>query len=304
MPAASEASPDAAPAQAAAPLWGIPWQALVPASVMVLWWVWDLSYQWRSLVDYQYGWIVLLLTGFLVWERLPTRPLKDRPVSLAKGLLVALAGMPLVAVGELYRIGVARTPASSMALSLGVAFILSANLLVAGGPKTFRHFLFPLAFFFLAVPIPKIIWNPVVFSLQSLITWLNVETLNLIGVPAVRIGHVIQLPRTTVGVDEACSGIRSLQSSLMAALFVGDLMLKRPGWKLVFLVAGVILAMAGNFLRSLYLSLTANRSGADALKAVHDTAGWSVLVFTAAGVILLAWWFTRTEQRWEGEERA
>jgi len=266
---------------------------------MVLWWIRDLSYQWRSLVEYQYGWIVLLLTGFLIWERLPTRPLKDQPVPLWKGLIIALAGVPLVAVGELYRIGVARTPASSMALSLGIGCFIAANLLVAAGPRTFRHFAFPLAFFFLAVPIPKIVWNPVVFTLQSLITWLNVETLNLIGIPAVRTGHVIQLPRTTVGVDEACSGIRSLQSSVMAALFVGDLMLKRPGWKVVFLIAGVMLAMTGNFIRSLFLSVTANRSGGDALKAVHDTAGWSVLIFTAAGVVALAWWFTRTEERWE-----
>ena len=56
------------------------------------------------------------------------------------------------------------------------------------------------------------------------------------------------------------------------------------------------LAVIGNFLRSLYLSLTANRLGPEGLKAVHDTAGWSVLVFTAAGVVVLAWWFTRKEE--------
>ena len=281
-----------------------PWRSLVPGALIAAWWVRDLSYQWRSLVEYQYGWIVLLLTGFLVWERMPGRPKDDQPVSLGVGLLVAGLGAPLVAMGELYRIGVARTPASSMALSLGCALFLVANVLVCAGPRTLRHFLFPLGFFFLAVPIPKIVWNPVVFGLQSLITWLNVETLNLLGIPAVRTGHVIQLPGCRVGVDEACSGIRSLQSSLMAALFVGDLMLKRPVWKVVFLVAGVVLAMVGNFLRSLYLSLTANRLGPEGLKAVHDTAGWSVLVFTAVGVVALAWWFTRTEEGSEEEDAA
>ena len=190
-----------------------------------------------------------------------------------------------------------------MCLSLGIALFLSANLLYAGGRRTFRHFVFPLVFFFLAVPIPKIVWNPIVFSLQSMITWLNVETLNLMGIPAMKVGHVIQLPRCTVGVDEACSGIRSLQSSLMAALFVGDLMLRRPGSRVVFLVAGLVLAVIGNFLRSLYLSLTANRLGPEGLKAVHDTAGWSVLIFTAAGVVALAWWFTRKEDRLQGRRK-
>lgn len=280
------------------------WLRMAPAVLIVLWWIHDLSFQWRSLVEYQYGWIVVLLTGFLIWERLPTRPLEDEPAPFWIGLGLALCGAPLVALGELYRIGVARTPASSMALSLGIALFLSANLLLLYGPRTFKHFVFPLAFFFLAVPIPKIVWNPIVFGLQSMITWMNVETLNLIGIPAVMTGHVIQLPKCTVGVDEACSGIRSLQSSLMAALFVGDLMLRRPHWKVVFLIAGLLLAIAGNFLRSLYLSLTANRDGPEALKAVHDTAGWSVLVFTAVGVMLLAWWFTGTERRIEEDDTA
>lgn len=277
---------------------------LLPGALIVAWWIGDLSYQWRSLVEYQYGWIVVLLTGFLIWERMPTRPLVDESAGFPLCFGLAAAGMPLVALGELYRIGVARTPASSMSLSLGIALFLSANLLFAGGRRTFRHFAFPLAFFFLAVPIPKIVWNPIVFSLQSMITWLNVETLNLVGIPAMKVGHVIQLPRCTVGVDEACSGIRSLQSSLMAALFVGDLMLRRPGSRVVFLLAGLVLAVIGNFLRSLYLSLTANRLGPEGLKAVHDTAGWSVLIFTAAGVVVLAWWFTRKEEKagQEGEK--
>lgn len=295
----SEASPGAV-----GPPQGISWLSLVPAGLIVLWWIHELSFQWRSLVEYQYGWIVLLLTGFLVWERMPTRPLDDTPAPLWQGLVLALAGAPLVALGELYRIGVARTPASSMCLSLGVACFLCANLLLIGGRRTLGHFLFPLAFFFLAVPIPKIVWNPIVFSLQAMITWLNVETLNILGIPAVQTGHVIQLPRCSVGVDEACSGIRSLQSSLMAALFVGDLMLRRAGWKAVFLIAGLALAIVGNFFRSLYLSLAANRGGPEALKAVHDTAGWSVLVFTAVGVVLLASWFTRAERRLEAARQA
>ena len=31
---------------------------LVPAGLILLWWIHDLSFQWRSLVEYQYGWIV------------------------------------------------------------------------------------------------------------------------------------------------------------------------------------------------------------------------------------------------------
>jgi exosortase/archaeosortase family protein len=83
----------------------------------------------------------------------------------------------------------------------------------------------------------------------------------------------------------------------MAALFIGDLTLRRVGWKFFFLAVGVLLAVMGNFGRSLYLSLTAHRGGPDALKAVHDSAGWSVLLFTAAGMACLAWAITGMEKR-------
>lgn len=269
---------------------------LLPLAVVAAWWVRDLSFQWSSLVEYHFGPIVVMLAAYLVWERWPTRPQVEEPASFAMSLALAAFGFVCVLAAELYRIGLARTPTSSMLLSLGCASFIAAQLLCLAGRPTLRHFLFPLLFFFIAVPIPKFFWNPVVLNLQSFVAMLNVETLRLLGIPAERHAHIIQLPNAVVGVDEACSGVRSLQSSIMAALFVGDLTLRRFGWKVVFVIGGVGLAIAGNFARSLYLSLTAYHHGAEALKAVHDAAGWSVLAFTAVGVVLLSLLVSRLDR--------
>ena len=43
------------------------------------------------------------------------------------------------------------------------------------------------------------------------------------------------------------------------------------------------------------LSFTANARGLKAVDQFHDTAGWSVLLFTACGVGLLAWLLSRLE---------
>jgi exosortase len=204
--------------------------------------------------------------------------------------------VPLIAGAELYKWGVARVATSSMLLSLGSTLFISANILGVRGWKTWRHFAFLLLFFYVAVPIPRIIWQPIVLGLQSFVAMMNVELLNLSGIPAERLGHVIQMPNCQVGVNEACSGIRSLQSSIMAALFVGDLTLRRTGWKIFFLLAGVALAVVGNLGRALFLALTAYHHGADALKQVHDTAGWTVLGFTFVGVSILAWIVVRLER--------
>lgn len=272
----------------------LPW--LVPAGLVVLWWINDLSFQWASLVEYQFGWIVVMLTAYLAWERWPTRPKVDVPMPFWFCLLMSLAAMPLVASAELYKNAIARVPATAFILSLGCGLFLAANLLLICGRRTFRHFLFPFLFFFVAVPLPKTIWNPIVFGLQQFVTWIDVESLRLMGIAAEQSGSVITLANCQVGVDEACSGVRSLQSSVMAALFVGDLTLKSNTWKVIFFGAGISLAVAGNYFRSLFLAYSAHIGGPEQLHKVHDTAGWSVLAFTAVGLILISMIITRLER--------
>jgi exosortase len=275
---------------------GLTWLRHVPGIGVLGWWLYDLQFQWRALVEYQFGWLVLILSAFLVWERWPTRPVHDVPVaSRWCGVLVAV-GTPFVLLAELYKNGVANTAAASFSLSIGCFLFLAAILLSAYGRATLRHFLFPMLFLFVAVPLPKLLWNPIVLGLQSLITGWDVAALRLMGIPAAQQANVIRLPECVVGVDEACSGTRSLQSSIMAALFIGDLTLKRRSSKVVFFVAGIGLAIVGNFLRSLYLSLTAHQHGLEALKGAHDTAGWSILVFTACGLVGVAWLMGRWEK--------
>lgn len=293
-PATSPAPPADAPGVRPAPAAELLRHA--PILAVAAWWIYDLQVHWRGQVEYQYGWIVAMLVGYLVWDRWPTLP---GPTPLRRRWLpwaLAAAGAPFVLVAELYKHGVANTPAASFALSLGCTAFILAMLLVLHGPAATRRLLFPLLFMFVAVPIPKILWNPVVFSLQSLVTFLNVEALNMLGIAAVQSANVIQLPRGVVGVDEACSGVRSLQSSIMAALFIGDLTLRRRSAKVFFLASGIALAIVGNFFRSLYLSLTAHHRGVEAVDVVHDTAGWSILIFTAGGLILTAMVVTRMER--------
>jgi len=272
------------------------WIQFAPGLLILGWWIHDLQYQWGALVEYQYGYMVAVLAAYLVWERLPGLPPEDEPPAAWVSGSLALAGAPLVIFAELYKQGVAPTPMASFLLSVGCVLFMSAFLLAAFGRRTWRHFLFPLLFMFVAVPLPASLWSPLVNTLRAGITTMDVETLKLLGIPAMRQANVIQLPNCMVGVDEACSGVRSLQSSIMAALFIGDLMFRRTSSRVLFLVAGIVLALAGNFLRSLYLSLVAYRHGIDALHEVHDAAGWSILAFTAIGLILCAWGVTRLER--------
>jgi exosortase len=270
--------------------------AWVPPALFAGWWFHNLRFHWSDQPEFHFGYIVAMLVAYLVWDRWPKFPVDDSPAPAWLSWGLVLAGFPLVLFSELYRYALVRTATSAMALSLGTTCFVAGFILARFGPKTLRHFLFPILFAFVAVPIPNIVWKPIVISLQGMVTFFNVELLNLGGIPAEQEGSIIRLPRCRVGVDEACSGIRSLQSSVMVALFIGDQTLRRWGWKSFFLVAGVGLAIVGNIGRSLYLSLTAHWHGTDALKAVHDSAGWSVLVFTFVGLAALAWLVGKLEE--------
>ncbi len=207
----------------------------LPLAVFVGWWIYSLQFQWRAQEEYRFGYLVVVLVAFLVWDRWDSRPKSDAPVATWRAWGWSLLGFPLVLVAELYRYALARSPASATALSLGTLCFIRAAILQQWGPQTLRHFRFPILFALIAVPIPGVLWSPVVFGLKGLVTFVNVELLNLLGIPALQQGSVIQLPNCRVGVDEACSGIRSLQSSLMMALFIGDQSLCQAGlrWWLV-----------------------------------------------------------------------
>lgn len=266
------------------------------------WLVSKLQWFWTHKPDLQFGWIVLLLVAFLIWDNWAKRP--EAVFRVGWPLFVfGLLGCSLLFVVQIYHAAFGMMPALVMGLACAVYLVAAANVHYVYGWRGLKFFAFPLLFFLIALPMPTFLYSPIVNGLQQKVASVNVEVLNMMGIPARRLGSVIQLPNGTVGVDEACSGIRSLQSTVMATLFIGYLTLKSRGLHLALLVCGVGLAIFGNLIRSLYLSLTANAKGVEAVDTVHDSAGWSILIFTAAGVAVLSWVFARFE-KWAQKESA
>lgn len=252
--------------------------------VAAAWLISKAQWFWSNRPEMNFGWIVVLLCGFLFWEVWPTRP----PAvfkSVRASVLLALPAAPLLFLFQIYHAAFGLMPASLAGLALAVLLIVFANFQWVFGWRGVRHFAFAILFFVVALPLPTAIYNPVVSTLQALIVSIDVAILSLIGIPAQRMGNLIQLPAGMLGVDEACSGIRSLQSTIMATLFIGYLSLKNRTLQITLFAAGIFLAIVGNIGRSLYLSIKANSEGLQAVDVVHDAAGWSILAFTTIGVI-------------------
>lgn len=268
---------------------------LSPSLLAIAWLVSKAAYFWNKRPDLQFGWVVLMLCGYLFYESWEKRP----PVQWRFrwwAALLGVAGVSLLFLVQIYMAAFGTNSATMQGLTLGVLLLAAANVAFVFGWTGCVKFAMPYGFILVAMPLPAIIQGPLVNGLQWKVAMLNTEVLNLIGIPAQQVGSLIHLPNGTVGIDEACSGIRSLQSTVMASLFIGYLTLQRISLRIVLLVLGVGLAVFGNLVRSLYLCLTAHAKGVAAIEKVHDQAGWSILIFTAVGVFVLSWLMAKLEK--------
>ena len=107
----------------------------LPLAVFVGWWIYSLQFQWRAQEEYRFGYLVVVLVAFLVWDRWDSRPQGDIPVATWRAWGWSLIGFPLVLVAELYRYALARSPASATALRLGTL----GDLRECGVAKSPRH---------------------------------------------------------------------------------------------------------------------------------------------------------------------
>jgi exosortase len=273
----------------------MPLLMLAPSFLAMAWLVTKVSWFWNHRPDLQFGWVVLMLCGYLFFEAWEKRPAL-RTTPHWGGILLAIAGAFWLFVVQIYQAAFGVNSASTTGLSLGVLMMVLANLWCVFGGLGMRHFAFSFCFILIALPLPGAIHSPLVNGLQRVVTSINVELLNLLGIPAVRLGSIIKLPTCAVGVDEACSGIRSLQSTIMATLFIGYLTLKNNGSRAMLLFLGIGLAVLGNLIRSMSLTLAANARGSEGVTAAHDMAGWSILIFTVTGVVFCAWGLSKLEK--------
>ena len=139
----------------------------------------------------------------------------------------------------------------------------------------------PLIILAAALPWGNQLEQHLIYPLREAMAAMTAEVSNLLGRPAIAAGTSVRLGSGWVGVDEACGGIRSLEASVMLALFFGEWL--RFSWRrrTALVGLGVLAALLGNFLRILFLSQRAG-DGAAAFVAAHDAAGWLALAFSLA----------------------
>ncbi|MDQ3117288.1 MAG: exosortase-associated EpsI family protein [Verrucomicrobiota bacterium] len=245
----------------------------------------QLQSEWSLNPQYGYGWTVPLLAAWLFYQRWLERP---APAPTGQpGLTITLALLAAAVLLPARLVAVANPDWRFLSWTMAVAAVvitLGAIHLAGGWPWT-RHFAFPVLFFLVAVPWPVQLEQLVVQSLMRADTAITIQILNFIGTVAVQHGNVIELSTGQVGIDDACTGVRSLQATFMVALFLGEFYRMRFGRRVLLVVAGLVIAFVCNIGRTLILCEVAATSGVDAIHRWHDPAGFTIL-----GICLFALW--------------
>jgi exosortase len=254
-----------------------------------------LAPQWRHNPDLSHGLFTPFVFILLLREarRLPGCRLPGRAFGGLLFVFSAVAGAGLVLLAALFAAALGWSHALvQFVFVAGVCGLLASAGLVCALPQVR---LLPLNWpaatailvWLLSAPIPPGTYTRLTLALQDFVTGGVLASLQWLGVAALREGNVINLAHVSVGVEEACSGIRSLVSCFFAAVLLSALVSRRWSARLVLLLAAGPIAIGMNFVRSFALTLLASR-GIEIRGAWHDLTGFGILAVTALLLALAA----------------
>ena len=235
--------------------------------------------QWYTDPDYSHGFLVPLLSAYLIWQR------RDKLAQIARkpsawGLMVVLGALCLLFLGSL--------GAELFLTRVSLILVICGLIVYFSGWALLRAMSFPLAFLLFCIPIPALIYNEIVFPLQFIASKFATRILEMLNLfPIMREGNVLIMPGMRLEVVEACSGIRSLMSLLALAAGYGYLAEKSVPVRWFLILAMVPLAIISNGTRVMITALMTNYIGPQAAEGfMHEFSGW--VIFVVATVLFLA----------------
>jgi exosortase len=280
------------------------WPAVVIAG---LWFILidQLRLEWTVNTQYSYGWVMpILVAGLLLRRRTNDLPQSLAARAIGQSYTTAVQFVPFLFVLCAFLILPCRLvleanpdwPTPKWLLAGSVIVLTLLIVLRSEGPTRMLHFAFPICFMLVAVPWPPVLENPVIQGLTRANVGTTVEVLSWLGIPAAQHGNTVEIAAGAVGVDEACSGIRSFHSSIMVALFLGEFFLLRSGWRLLLVPVGLLTAFGFNICRTTLLTGLAAHKGIAAIGKYHDRAGLTILLACTAVMWVIAWLFYHREK--------
>jgi exosortase D (VPLPA-CTERM-specific) len=239
----------------------------------------SMALTWYKNEDYSYGFMIPLISAFLLWER--RRELSELPIGSSMGVLPLLAAFVLLSLyGILGSSGNIAMPATPIVFLLVFAFCF--------GVEAARRLVLPLGFLFFMVPIPGFVERTIGIYLKSVSSKLGGKLIQMMGQTVYVSGNIIDLGVTKLQVVDACNGLRYIFPLLALGILYAYFFEKVP-WKRIFCVLATIpIAILTNTLRIAITGLLIPQFGTEVAEGFfHGFSGWLIFLVAFAFLILL-----------------
>ena len=263
--------------------WTYTFIALILGTLVVFWAPLHRILDFAANSEFSYIPLLPAISAFLVVIRGRHVFSYSKP-SLVTGSIVVVCGVSLLISTNVFP---ALTSGERLLLpAMGLVVTWCGLFIFCYGMKAARRALLPLGLLLFMVPAPQRATGEAIAFLQHGSAVLAYSLFRMIGVPAIREGMAISLPRLTIEVAPECSGIRSSISLLILTLAGANLYLRSP-WNKILLVSLLVpLSILKNAIRIVTLSTLALYVDSKFLSGpLHHRGG--ILVFFLAFTMLV-----------------
>jgi exosortase len=246
----------------------------------------QVRHHWGGESYYNFGWFVPFLALWLLLRNLShVKPREEHPklaLPLGLGALALLLALPFHALSEVnpfWRLPLWIQAGGFAVFSLGC-------LHTVYGWRGVRAGVFPLFFLCTMIPWPYRLELLIVQNLTGVVVSFSTSGLHLLGYPVELAGNSFVLGDLQIGVNEACSGIRSLQALFMITLFLGSLFGQGIFRRILAILVLPMVVIIVNVLRAIFLSTQVIVNGQEAYDSWHDPAGY--IAFLGSMILIYA----------------
>lgn len=249
--------------------------SVVPAMVAI----------WWHDPGYSHGLLIPPLALYIAWLR--REEIFAQPaVSDGRGLWLIAGACLLYLLGKL--------GAEFFLMRISMVILLGGLVWTFWGPRRLQKLAFPLVLLLTMVPLPAVLYNRLAAPLQLFASGVATWMLQGIGIPVFQDGNIIHLSNSSLGVAEACSGLRSISSLSVLALVLGYLLNPRLEARVALFLLAIPTAIAVNVLRIVGTALVAEQDPQLAEGFYHTFSGWLVFLvgfggLYVQGMVLTSW---------------
>jgi exosortase len=232
---------------------------------------------WWTEPSSSHGLLIPPLVAYIAWtNRRLTFAFPAAPDN--RGLVVIFAACVFLLIGKL--------GAEFFLTRVSIVILLTGLAWTFWGFPRVRSLAFPLLLLVTMVPLPVLVYNSVAFPLQLVASHGATAFARFFGVTVYQEGNIIHLAGVTLGVAEACSGLRSLSSLIVTALLLGYLRCKRLRARITLVLLAIPIAISVNVFRVGATTILADYNEQFAMGFYHTFSGW--LVFLVGMAVVFA----------------